>query len=164
MPVPNASDPLARTSDLDLLSPAFRSRVELVLARSRAEGLPVHSFETWRSYARQEALYSQGRTLPGPVVTNARGDLSWHQYALAVDFAFKTPAGVWTWTGNWAKLGSIIQAAGLVWLGAAGSPFKEAPHAQLTAGLSLAEAKALKAKGGLPMVWAEVDRRLVKGA
>lgn len=168
MPVPQATDPLARTSDLALLHPAFRSRVELVLARARAEGLPVYLFEGKRSYARQEALYAQGRTLPGPVVTNARGDCSWHQYGLAGDFAFDgdptTERVEWTWNGNWAKLGVIIQTAGLEWYGAAGSPFREAPHAQMRAGLNLANARFLKAHGGLKAVWDEIDRRLAKGA
>src|SRR5690348_15494967 len=36
-----------------------------------------------RTYAEQNALYAQGRTKPGNIVTNARGGYSWHNFALA---------------------------------------------------------------------------------
>lgn len=157
--------PNARDVALDNLHPAFRARLVRGLARANAAGLPVHLFEGLRSFTRQEALYAQGRTMPGPIITRARGDLSWHQYGLAADLAFdkdaKTPKVEWTWNGNWALLGAIMMHEGLVWYGSPGSPFREAPHFQLaTPGLTITRAKALKAQGGLPMVWAEVTKLL----
>jgi peptidoglycan LD-endopeptidase CwlK len=41
---------------------------------------------TYRSPAEQDALYAQGRTLPGKVVTHAKGGESLHNRGLAVDF------------------------------------------------------------------------------
>lgn len=40
---------------------------------------------TIRTFAEQEALYAQGRTKPGKVVTNAKAGMSYHNYGLAVD-------------------------------------------------------------------------------
>jgi len=39
-----------------------------------------------RSCEKQNELYAQGRTLPGPIVTNASGCRSWHVTGRAVDF------------------------------------------------------------------------------
>lgn len=38
-----------------------------------------------RTCAQQNAIYEQGRTRPGPVVTNAKGCMSWHVHGRAVD-------------------------------------------------------------------------------
>lgn len=40
-----------------------------------------------RTIAEQDAIYAQGRTKPGPIVTNAKGGSSYHNYGLAFDFA-----------------------------------------------------------------------------
>jgi hypothetical protein len=71
-----------------------------------------------------------------------------------------TPKVNWTWSGNWKRLGEIGQELGLGWLGAPGSIFPEAPHFQLTGGLSLVLARRLRSEGGLPSVWHEVRTRL----
>lgn len=47
-----------------------------------------------RSFVDQDALYAKGRTTPGPVVTNARGGLSFHNYGLASDWDF-FPKGIY---------------------------------------------------------------------
>ena len=39
-----------------------------------------------RTFAEQDALYAQGRTKPGKIVTNAKGGQSIHNYFLAWDF------------------------------------------------------------------------------
>lgn len=41
--------------------------------------------EGYRSGARQDQLYAQGRTRPGEIVTNAKAGQSAHNYGLAVD-------------------------------------------------------------------------------
>ena len=38
-----------------------------------------------RTHAQQDALYAQGRTAPGPVVTWVKGGGSYHNYGMAVD-------------------------------------------------------------------------------
>jgi len=39
-----------------------------------------------RTFAEQDALYAQGRTKPGKIVTNAKGGQSNHNYGTAIDF------------------------------------------------------------------------------
>lgn len=154
----------ARNTSLDSLHPALRARVERGLARARAEGLAVFLFEGLRSRERQNYLWQLGRSLPGKIVTRALPDGSWHEYGLAVDFAFdgnpETPKVDWTWNGNWHRLGEIMMAEGLDWFGLPGSEFQEAPHFQLTGGLWIKEAQRLRKLGGLPKVWEAVDQRV----
>jgi peptidoglycan L-alanyl-D-glutamate endopeptidase CwlK len=39
----------------------------------------------YRTHAEQDALYAQGRTTPGPIVTRAKGGQSPHNWGLAID-------------------------------------------------------------------------------
>src|ERR1700691_1029232 len=89
-----------------------------------------------RTWVEQDALYAQGRTTPGSIVTHAPGGFSWHNYGLAVDLVPEdvTP-GQPDWNLNnpvWAKMVSVAQSVGLVsgaeWNGAD----KDTPHVQLT--------------------------------
>jgi peptidoglycan L-alanyl-D-glutamate endopeptidase CwlK len=85
---------------------------------------------TLRTNAEQDALYAQGRTTPGPIVTNARGGQSAHNYGLAIDVV-PMVNGKPDWSGTdaiWQEIGNLGQARGLTWLGAPDSPFREMPH------------------------------------
>lgn len=56
--------------DPALLDPAFRGRLERVVERLESEhGIRARLLEGFRPQLRQEHLYGQGRTAPGPVVT-----------------------------------------------------------------------------------------------
>ena len=44
-----------------------------LLAKCSAQGLAVGLGECFRTVAEQDALYAQGRTKPGSIVTNAKG-------------------------------------------------------------------------------------------
>src|SRR5258706_8285714 len=39
-----------------------------------------------RTWTEQDALYAQGRTIPGSIVTQAKGGESWHNLGCAIDF------------------------------------------------------------------------------
>lgn len=67
------------------LHPQFAEYVRQALAIMDEYGLQPVVTETLRPAERQEKLYQQGRTRPGPKVTNARAWQSAHQYGLAVD-------------------------------------------------------------------------------
>lgn len=72
--------------DLALLDPQFRQQFEAWLVAARA-AFPQYDFgvhETLRSPERQAALYAQGRTTPGPVVTWTQR--SKHQDGIAADW------------------------------------------------------------------------------
>lgn len=71
--------------DAAALAPEFRARLERVLERMRREfGAGVAVVETRRSQERQDALYAQGRTRSGPVVTWTRNSAHLGGYAADV--------------------------------------------------------------------------------
>ncbi|MFN9213906.1 MAG: hypothetical protein ACK6DK_04925, partial [Gemmatimonadota bacterium] len=87
-PTPLAVVPPVATSSHDAalatVQPALRDRLERVIERMQREfGHDVRVVEGRRSQARQDALYAQGRTAPGPVVTWTRD--SAHRDGAAVD-------------------------------------------------------------------------------
>lgn len=67
---------------------------------------------TLRTCAKQNELYAQGRTAPGAVVTNARGCLSWHVLARAVDITL--PGGK---VEDYEELGIYWENLGGYWGG-----------------------------------------------
>lgn len=137
---PGGGPPLALP---DLLQ---RSRSKLSGVRSElrplVEQMIANAFETerialvvtdgFRSAAQQDALYEQGRTRPGAIVTHLRGGQSWHNYGLAVDVAVLA-GGKLTWPNDddlWLQIGAIGKVLGLRW-GGDFPKFKDRPHFEL---------------------------------
>ena len=111
-----------KLSDLDPVVEQMAWRLiaaaPLVLQR---ELFVVH---TLRTYDEQDALYEQGRTEPGKIVTNARGGSSFHNWGLALDVAFEQDGSqhpTWSTAGSdiddWRLLGSMGEAIGFEWGG-----------------------------------------------
>lgn len=71
---------LARGMDKDVVR-----LVRDVIKELHAEGIYVCIAQSYRSIAEQNALYAKGRTTAGPIVTNARGGQSNHNFGVAVD-------------------------------------------------------------------------------
>jgi len=63
--------------------PPFGGIVEKFLDAAAQAGLIVDCFQGLRTIEQQDALYAQGRTKPGKVVTNAKGGQSYHNWGLA---------------------------------------------------------------------------------
>ncbi|MSU02711.1 M15 family metallopeptidase [Tissierella pigra] len=59
-------------SDLDELSPKTRELAISFLEKCKENGLSVRITETYRTQARQDMLYKQGRTTSGSIVTWTR--------------------------------------------------------------------------------------------
>ena len=118
---------------LDDLRPVMRPLVDPWLADCKAQGIDVLVTCTLRTNAEQDALYAQGRTTPGAVVTNARAGQSAHNYGLALDIVpLINGKADWSGTGPiWDEIANLGQARGLEWLGAPSSRFKESAHFQL---------------------------------
>ena len=55
------------------LHPAFRAKVETLLSTLEKAGQPFRLDEGFRTRERQAWLYAQGRTRPGPIVTQKDG-------------------------------------------------------------------------------------------
>lgn len=123
----------------DLLHPDARMAWLRLAEAALNLGRPIFLVEGYRSPARQDALYAQGRTTPGSVVTNARAWQSWHQTGRAVDFAFQHG---WPFADDhpWKHIGEMGELLGFEWGGRWKKP--DRPHLQWTGGLSLADAVA----------------------
>jgi hypothetical protein len=81
--------------------------------------------QSFRSAADQAVLYAQGRTAPGPVVTNAKPGSSYHEWGLAFDVAILNAAGKPSWPNDvklWTEIGRFGEELGLVWGGRFPSP------------------------------------------
>lgn len=95
--------------------PEMAQRVKLIAQRVARRGFQIEVTQGMRTFAEQDALYSQGRTRKGPKVTNARGGQSLHNYGLAVDFALMVN-GRYTWPephSVWAAIAEEAVKAGL---------------------------------------------------
>ena len=100
--------------------------------------------EGYRSIARQNELYAQGRTKPGTIVTNARGGSSYHNFGLAVDFAILDPKNegkLDNTDSKYRQVGKIGKSLGFEW-GGDWKTIYDAPHFQLDFGLTLDELNA----------------------
>ena len=101
---------------------------------------------TYRDVESQNALYAQGRTKPGPKVTNAKGGDSFHQYRVAFDFVPVVDGkAVWGDDKAWETCGAIAKRVGLEW-GGYWDGFKDKPHCQDLNGYSLDQYKRGLAK------------------
>jgi peptidoglycan L-alanyl-D-glutamate endopeptidase CwlK len=121
----------------------FLQEAELAMEK---EGVMIEVISGLRSYSAQAALYAQGRTKPGRIVTKARPGSSWHNFGLAIDLGlFKQ--GKYLDSANpsladklYATIGSIAAKHSIEWAGN-WKTFTESPHFQVTFGLTLATAR-----------------------
>ena len=77
--------------DITLCHPRLQKIAAAWIKACAVEGITVAISETLRTVAEQDALYAQGRTKPGNIVTNAKGSSykSQHQWGIAFDFYLK---------------------------------------------------------------------------
>ena len=131
---------MINSRSLDDLLPAVKVRVEKFINSAKDAGIDLLVTSTYRDNESQNALYAQGRTKPGRIVTNAKGGQSFHNYRCAVDVVpLLNGKPVWDAENDiWQKVGDFGIAAGLEWAGN-WTKFKEMPHFQYTNGLNLAD-------------------------
>lgn len=131
---------MINSRDINELIPPAKKRVQAFLAAAKAQGIDLLVTSTYRDNASQNALYAQGRTTLGKVVTNARAGQSFHNYRCAVDVVpIRNGKPVWDAKDSvWQTVGALGKAAGLEWAGD-WKRFKEMAHFQYTGGLTLAQ-------------------------
>lgn len=123
-------DPLVQVMAKQLLEVAAESGIKLILT------------STYRDHEKQQALYDQGRTTPGKIVTNAKPGQSFHNWRVAFDVVpVENGKAIWDNNGLWNKIGALGRDMGLEW-GGDWTSFKDKPHFQLTGGLSLEDFQA----------------------
>jgi len=136
---------MINSRSLDELLPPVKARVDQFLADCKNHGIDLIVTSTYRDNESQDALYAQGRTTPGSIVTKAKGGQSFHNYRCAIDVV-PLVNGKAVWDGAnpvWAKIGALGKLAGLDWAGD-WKTFKELAHFQYTGGLTLADLNAGK--------------------
>lgn len=152
---------------LKLVHPALAAKVRQMADMLAAEGIVIRVTQGLRTYAEQDAIYQQGRTTPGPIVTKAQAGSSYHNYGLAIDFCVGIPGSDpwqpdWKVTEaqgvrpTWARAIKVGKSLGMV----SGSDFtsiKDYPHLQMTGNLPMgpptAAAKKLLVSDGMQAVW-----------
>ena len=135
------------------LAPFFAQKLTLALEDCVADGYFIRMFEGYRTRARQDWLYAQGRTRTGKTVTNARAGQSWHQMCVASDVVGYID-GHWDWSINYDKVDVIFHDHGFE------SLKFERPHYQIRGGLTIARANEIVLKQGLLGLWSIIEHSL----
>jgi len=128
-------------ANIATLSPEAQAKAREWLLKCLAAGINVKIITGTRTYQEQAALYSKGRTAPGPKVTNAQPGYSWHNFGVAWDFVVFDANDQPMWESPlMERCGKIAESLGLVW-GGRWKSFQDTPHIQINTGCTLAEAR-----------------------
>lgn len=127
-------------ADVKLLLPKVQKLCEAFVKKCADNSIQVAITQTYRSVIEQDALYAQGRTKAGRIVTNAKGGQSMHNFRCAFDFVILEKGKPdWNITNKkWQQAGKIAQSVGLTW-GGSWSSFVDMPHCEYTANYRLAD-------------------------
>jgi peptidoglycan L-alanyl-D-glutamate endopeptidase CwlK len=124
---------------LEDLNPRTEQKARRFIETCEREGIDVIITSTLRDKESQDALYAQGRTAPGPVVTKVKGGFSFHNYGVAFDFVpIVSGKAIWNDGALWEKCGRIGEECGLEW-GGRWTRMVDKPHFQDTTGLTIAD-------------------------
>jgi len=146
---------------LGQLHPVLAARGRAMIDLCSHEGISILVTQALRTWEEQDGLYAKGRT-GDPIgkkyiVTNAKGGSSYHNFGLAFDIVILDAIGKADWDTahpGWKAAAEAGKSVGLEW-GGDWKSFKDLPHFQYTAGITLAECRELYA-GGLQQIWDRV--------
>ena len=132
---------------IKLLHPAVREEAGKICAdicAAMPAGVVCRFTYTLRTNAEQDALYAQGRTKPGPIVTYSKAGESYHNYGLAIDFCLIINGKVsWAIDKNWLAVIAIFESYG--WKsGHRWTKLRDSPHVEKTFGKKVAQLAATK--------------------
>ena len=117
---------------IETLHPKIRNYAVKFLKEAEKQAFNLRITSATRTFAEQNALYAQGRTTGGQIVTNAPQGTSWHNYSLAFDIVDRDKG----YETDWNALDKIAEKVGLE------HPLKwDLPHFQKTFGLTISECK-----------------------
>ncbi len=128
------------------LHPAIQMKASVFINTVQKDlGIKLRVIQGLRTIEDQNAIYAQGRTAPGKIVSNAKGGYSYHNYGLAIDVA-EIKGGIVIWETNWRSISTIAKALGFEW----GGDFKslaDRPHFQYTMGHTVNDLLAMHEAG-----------------
>jgi peptidoglycan LD-endopeptidase CwlK len=148
---------------MDAISVARLAEVHPELARRVSNfaaqlGFDIRVTQGIRTVAQQDALYAQGRTALGPVVTNAKGTESNHVMGLAVDVVpLDQDTGAPDWNAShpsWQRIVALAPSCGL----RDGISWKDEPHLELAdvPPIPSPEMQQAYIDGGVQGAWGEI--------
>jgi len=123
------------------LQPKIQNDVVAFIIDAQNQGIKVRITDGFRSYAEQDALYAQGRTTSGSIVTNAKAGQSWHNFGLAIDVVEIVNGAAQYTDASYAKIAVIGKQHGFVW-GGDWTSFKDKPHFEKTYSYTLSQLDA----------------------
>lgn len=121
---------MINSREIDALRPDVAQNCRLLLRRAAERGLAVLVTQTVRDEAYQAALYAQGRTKPGSVVTNASKP-SFHDVraGLAFDICKDEAGHAYDDAAFFEQVGALGKQMGFSW-GGDWKSFPDRPHFQ----------------------------------
>jgi peptidoglycan L-alanyl-D-glutamate endopeptidase CwlK len=136
------------------LLPEVRPIARSLVQKAAASGITIKIISGLRTYKEQDALYAQGRTQPGAIVTNARGGYSNHNFGIAFDVGVFEGNKYLPDSPKYNAVGVLGMDLGLEW-GGSWKTIVDQPHFELrpawAAGLTekqmLAELRARQDNG-----------------
>ncbi len=145
------------------LDPVMQERVTALLRMLEMAGEDVLLTDGYRTVQQQNALYAQGRTKPGKIVTDARGDTSYHVWSVAVDLVPVARNGqvLYDATARYERVAAVARELGMEW-----GPDVwgyDTPHFMYRQGLTIADFRAgkrLKPLGPKPLTEDELRQKL----
>jgi peptidoglycan L-alanyl-D-glutamate endopeptidase CwlK len=145
----------ATESRIHTLHPVAQNLARRTLNLIRAAGINARIISGTRTYSEQNKLFRKGRYgSKGPVVTNARGGQSNHNFGIAWDIGIFDQKGKYLSDSPlYAEAGHKVMPAHIPDLEWGGNwiTFKDTPHYQIATGLPIAEVRA-RFETGRPIV------------
>jgi len=142
------------------VQPTFTQLVQIAKAVGTKYGIDIKAISGHRSYSKQKALYAQGRTTPGRIITNAKPGYSNHNFGTALDFGcFDKKSGEYLDAKDGKLVAKIYRAIyneaerqnlKITW-GGLWRSFKDTPHFEYITGLTMAQMRQRK-EAGLPVI------------
>ncbi len=112
------------------LLPEVQPIARALIQKSVEMGINIKIISGLRTYEEQDALYAQGRTTPGNIVTNARGRHSNHNFGIAFDVGMFEGNKYLPESTKYKVVGALGMDLGLEW-GGNWKSIVDQPHFQL---------------------------------
>ncbi|HTN66491.1 MAG TPA: M15 family metallopeptidase [Burkholderiaceae bacterium] len=112
------------------LLPDVQPMARALVQKAALAGIRIKIISGFRTYEEQDALYAQGRTAPGAIVTNARAGYSNHNFGIAFDVGVFEGNQYLGESPKYKAVGALGMDLGLEW-GGNWKTIVDQPHFQL---------------------------------
>jgi peptidoglycan L-alanyl-D-glutamate endopeptidase CwlK len=117
-------------NNIQTLLPAAQTKAREFMKAIQTAGVTIKIISGTRTFAEQDQLYRQGRDLPGPKVTKARGGQSNHNFGVAWDIGVFQNGQYLDESPLYEQVGGIGKGLRLEW-GGDWAGFQDEPHFQV---------------------------------